>query len=149
MHTLNDMTSHEEMAIGHPYEETPEYALHPVSNGHSNYVDQHDFYLSSNVILDGKFQAQYSPHKLYSSRGSHFYSGKLLAWLPIALKGQPFLCMPHPEWRMRLTITLLAHRQIWSQRADQWGTRCIRGAVRAVLPDGALLHTTHAFARVA
>ena len=74
MHTLNDMTSHDELAIGHPYEETPEYSLHG-ANGHSNYVDQHDFYLSSNVILDGKFQSQYSPHKLYPGRGSHFYSG--------------------------------------------------------------------------
>lgn len=81
MHTLNDMTSHEEMTIGHPYEETPDYTLHPSSNGHSNYTDQHDFYLSSNVILDSKFQTQYSPHKLYSNRGSQFYSGKFLAWL--------------------------------------------------------------------
>lgn len=75
MHTLNEMTSHDEMTVGHPYEDTPEYALHG-ANGHSNYVDQHDFYLPSSVLIDGKFQPQYSAsHKLYSGRGSHFYSG--------------------------------------------------------------------------
>lgn len=76
MHTLNEMTSHDEMTVGHPYEDTPEYALHG-ANGHSNYVDQHDFYLPSSVLIDGKFQPQYSAsHKLYSGRGSHFYSGR-------------------------------------------------------------------------
>ncbi|KAJ6222509.1 hypothetical protein RDWZM_001054 [Blomia tropicalis] len=90
MHTLNDMQSHhEEMTIGHSYDDTPEYnPIHPgnmnssstSSNGHY-IVDQHDFYLTSNAILDSKYQtSQYttSPHKLYStSRGSsHFYSGR-------------------------------------------------------------------------
>ena len=84
MHTLNEMTSHDEMTIGHQYEETPEYALHG-ANGHSvNYVDQHDFYLPSNVLLDSKFNSQYSPHKLYSGRGSHFYSGNYRGMAPAA-----------------------------------------------------------------
>lgn len=85
MHTLNEMTSHDEMTVGHPYEETPEYALH-AGNGHSNYVDQHEFYIPSNVLLDSKFQPQYPSHKLYSGRGAHFYSGNYL--------GMPFFSAP-------------------------------------------------------
>jgi hypothetical protein len=77
IHTLNDMNN-DDMALGQHFEDGHDYGLEAPSQ-HSLYLDGgSEFYPSTNLLQESKYQPQYATNKAFNNRGPNRLFGNYM-----------------------------------------------------------------------